>query len=141
MMSEKDPHKETNDSFDKVFLDEMTKWVCKLPKYTNGAEEPGSPDHPDPRNKLVGLAMSGGRTRSATFNLGVTQALAHYGLMSQVDYMSTVSCGGYLGPRSHRSALTNSPLRRKEIRNTWEWTAPTFLTPIKIHFQRNPMRR
>jgi hypothetical protein len=110
MMSEKDPHKETNDSFDKVFLDEMTKWVCKLPKYTNGAEEPGSPDHPDPRNKLVGLAMSGGGTRSATFNLGVTQVLAHYGLMSQVDYMSTVSCGGYLGPRSHRSALTNSPL-------------------------------
>lgn len=45
----------------------------------------------------VGLAFSGGGIRSATFNLGVVQALHRYGVFSLVDYLSTVSGGGYLG--------------------------------------------
>ncbi len=44
-----------------------------------------------------GLAFSGGGIRSATFSLGVTQALAKSGLLSSFDYLSTVSGGGYLG--------------------------------------------
>jgi hypothetical protein len=47
--------------------------------------------------KLVGLAFSGGGIRSATFNLGVLQGLAQARLLHQVDYLSTVSGGGYLG--------------------------------------------
>jgi hypothetical protein len=50
----------------------------------------------EPRN-LVGLALSGGGIRSATFNLGVIQALAKNGLLSKFDYLSTVSGGGYIG--------------------------------------------
>lgn len=46
---------------------------------------------------LVGLALSGGGIRSATFNLGVVQALNERGMLRQVDYVSTVSGGGYLG--------------------------------------------
>lgn len=46
---------------------------------------------------LVGLAFSGGGIRSATFNLGVMQALKKMGLFSCVDYLSTVSGGGYIG--------------------------------------------
>ena len=46
---------------------------------------------------LVGLAFSGGGIRSATFNLGVTQALAKHGILKHVDYLSTVSGGGYIG--------------------------------------------
>ena len=46
---------------------------------------------------LVGLAFSGGGIRSATFNLGVLQALAELKLLSRVDYLSTVSGGGYIG--------------------------------------------
>ena len=47
--------------------------------------------------RLVGLAFSGGGIRSATFNLGVLQALADGGLLGHVDYLSTVSGGGYIG--------------------------------------------
>jgi hypothetical protein len=46
---------------------------------------------------LFGLAFSGGGIRSATFNLGVLQALSRIGLLKHVDYLSTVSGGGYIG--------------------------------------------
>lgn len=45
----------------------------------------------------VGLAFSGGGIRSATINLGIVQALAKYGLLKRIDYLSTVSGGGYIG--------------------------------------------
>lgn len=45
----------------------------------------------------VGLALSGGGIRSATFCLGVVQVLAQRKLMPQFDYLSTVSGGGYTG--------------------------------------------
>jgi hypothetical protein len=50
---------------------------------------------------LMGLALSGGGIRSATFSLGVMQALASRNLLKKMDYLSTVSGGGYIG-----SALT-----------------------------------
>lgn len=43
------------------------------------------------------LCISGGGIRSATFALGVVEGLAHYGLLAQFDYLSTVSGGGYIG--------------------------------------------
>ena len=46
---------------------------------------------------LTGLAFSGGGIRSATFNLGITQALAELRLLRQFDYLSCVSGGGYIG--------------------------------------------
>ena len=46
---------------------------------------------------FVGLSFSGGGIRSATFNLGVLQSLAKRGYLSQIDYLSTVSGGGYIG--------------------------------------------
>src|SRR5579872_505976 len=46
---------------------------------------------------LVGLAFSGGGIRSATFNLGVLQQLAAANLLDKIDYLSTVSGGGYIG--------------------------------------------
>ncbi len=48
-------------------------------------------------NDLVGVCFSGGGIRSATFNLGVTTALAKKGYLRQIDYLSTVSGGGYIG--------------------------------------------
>ena len=44
-----------------------------------------------------GLALSGGGIRSATFGLGVLQALARNGLLHCFHYQSTVSGGGYVG--------------------------------------------
>ena len=46
---------------------------------------------------LIGLAFSGGGIRSATFNLGVLQRLQELDLLRGVDYLSTVSGGGYIG--------------------------------------------
>ncbi len=46
---------------------------------------------------LVGLALSGGGIRSATFGLGVLQGLKRLGLFDRLDYVSTVSGGGYIG--------------------------------------------
>jgi len=44
-----------------------------------------------------GLALSGGGVRSATFNLGLLQALQRCQILKDVDYLSTVSGGGYIG--------------------------------------------
>ena len=46
---------------------------------------------------LFGVALSGGGIRSAAFNLGLLQALAHHRLLSKIDYLSTASGGGYIG--------------------------------------------
>jgi hypothetical protein len=48
-----------------------------------------------------GVAFSGGGIRSATFNLGILQGLAEIGLLKYVDYLSTVSGGGYIGGWLH----------------------------------------
>ena len=45
----------------------------------------------------IGLALSGGGVRSATYCLGAMQALASRGVLSKIDYLSTVSGGGYSG--------------------------------------------
>ena len=56
---------------------------------------------------LVGLALSGGGVRSATFNLGLLQGLDKGGILRYCDYLSTVSGGGYIGS-CLSSLLTNS---------------------------------
>jgi hypothetical protein len=45
----------------------------------------------------VGLALSGGGVRSATFSLGVLRAFAAREWIRNFDYLSTVSGGGYIG--------------------------------------------
>ena len=52
---------------------------------------------PRPANETVGLALSGGGIRSATFSLGVIRALGRFGLIPHLDYLSTVSGGSYIG--------------------------------------------
>ena len=52
-----------------------------------------------PPANLVGLAISGGGIRSATFGLGLIQGLARgpRDAFSRVDIVSTVSGGSYIG--------------------------------------------
>src|SRR4051812_42938191 len=57
---------------------------------TRSADEPVGSDR-------VGIAFSGGGIRSATFGLGVLEALKHRGLLKKLHYLSTVSGGGYIG--------------------------------------------
>lgn len=58
------------------------------------ASLPESSASPRPQ---IGLALSGGGIRSATLSLGLVQVLARRDLLPHVDYLSTVSGGGYLG--------------------------------------------
>lgn len=49
------------------------------------------------RDPELGLALSGGGIRSASFSGGVLQALHELGLLKEFGYLSTVSGGGYTG--------------------------------------------
>lgn len=60
------------------------------------------------KKNLWGITFSGGGIRSATFCLGVVQALTKAGVFKYFDYMSTVSGGGYMG------ACLTSALQEKE---------------------------
>jgi len=50
-----------------------------------------------PTPPRVGMAISGGGIRSATFALGLLRGLAQQGLLNRLDYLSTVSGGGFVG--------------------------------------------
>jgi len=50
-----------------------------------------------PNAPRVGMALSGDGIRSATFCLGVFQALAREKLIGKIDFLSTVSGGGSFG--------------------------------------------
>src|SRR2546429_8999082 len=69
-------------------------------RHAKGLPRPAANDDPDQRARsmdLIGLAFSGGGIRSATFNLGILQGLANRNLIPHIDYLSTVSGGGYIG--------------------------------------------
>jgi len=106
--------------FSQVFQQELN---FLRPDQATPEGHPGSPCNPEDiyerghKAGLAGLAFSGGGIRSATFNLGVIQALAktnivqskassnkdppvdeeQHGLLPLFDYLSTVSGGGYIG--------------------------------------------
>ena len=63
------------------------EWIAERRRALGGEVREDAP--------LAGLAFSGGGIRSAAFNLGVLQALAHSGLLKRFDYLSSVSGGGY----------------------------------------------
>jgi hypothetical protein len=71
----------------------------KLEPVKQPSKQPGD-DRPASiydKNGLIGLALSGGGIRSAAFSLGVLQALDETHVLKRVDYLSTVSGGGYIG--------------------------------------------
>ncbi len=85
-------------------------------KYIRGWREArGDADNQDDSENLTGLALSGGGIRSATFSLGIMQALAGHGLLRKVDYLSTVSGGGYIG--SAITWLTSTLAQEKATNN------------------------
>lgn len=57
----------------------------------------------------TGLSLSGGGIRSAAFSLGVLQALHARGYFHKIDFLSTVSGGGYTG------AALIAGIRRKRV--------------------------
>ena len=61
----------------------------------NKIEDRLFPDRTIVEHPPIGLAFSGGGIRSATFNLGLVQGLAKYGILPWVDYLTSVSGGGF----------------------------------------------
>jgi hypothetical protein len=59
----------------------------------------GDPPHQVPTvgHGLIGISLSGGGNRSSTFCLGALQAINAAGILNNVNYLSTVSGGGYIG--------------------------------------------
>lgn len=68
---------------------------------------------PPTDDTTIGAGLSGGGIRSATFALGVFQALARRRLLRKVDYLSTVSGGGYFGAFLGR-LFTREPAKSPE---------------------------
>ena len=64
------------------------------------------------------LCLSGGGVRSATFALGVLQGLAHSGVLGTIDYLSTVSGGGYTGGWFTAWLKREGPSGREEVLRT-----------------------
>ena len=85
-------------------------------------------DEPSSASVTVGLALSGGGIRSATFSLGLMRALAQASVLGGFDYLSTVS-GGYAG------AFFNSLFAR------WKPSSPKPATPEKAAPLKGPGRR
>jgi len=54
-------------------------------------------EEPQKYGERMALCLSGGGIRSATFSLGVIQALAKLKWLNRFTYLSTVSGGGYIG--------------------------------------------
>ena len=73
----------------------------------------------------VGFALSGGGIRSATFCLGLFQALARVSLVRRIDFVSSVSGGGYfasfLGAAFSRPNADNESVEA-ELRDNHSWS-------------------
>jgi hypothetical protein len=85
-------------NYDRLFSGERVAIRARRGSYANAGID-----------NLAGLACSGGGIRSATFCLGIAQSLAQRGVLPRIDYLSTVSGGGYFG--SFLSSYLNDPDR------------------------------
>lgn len=72
---------------------ELTQGTATPPPLEETYRRIGQPGQEAP---LSAICLSGGGIRSATFNLGVLQHLAHLGILQRFDYLSSVSGGGYI---------------------------------------------
>jgi hypothetical protein len=70
--------------------------ACVNQRRRSGKEVTTAPPGASPAPNMVGVAFSGGGIRSATISLGILQGLARVGLLRFVDYVSSVSGGGYV---------------------------------------------
>jgi hypothetical protein len=88
----------------------------------------------------VGLALSGGGIRSATFSLGVLQALAESRRLNAFDYLSTVSGGGYIGSWLtawiHREGLAAVQAKLGGLHGHASSTAPAAAEPAEVTWLR-----
>ena len=105
LANEQQPPKETSDESDRDCL-----FRRGYPKSLEKREQ--ALRYSDPRENerfKVGVALSGGGVRSATFSFGILQAIAARNAIRDIDILSTVSGGGYTG------SLLNRLFTRDEV--------------------------
>ena len=117
----------TSYTFKDVYNDELKEIAARRDGQLPKPDETAGTGSPSAEGRavenLTGLALSGGGIRSATFNLGVIQALAKNGILKNVDYLSTVSGGGYIG--SCLSSLLNGK-DQNTTSATWDRAFPFY---------------
>ena len=89
------------------------------------------------------LALSGGGIRSATFCLGLLRGMAQRRLLARIDYLSTVSGGGYIGAMFGRLVMAVGIQRAQELladgrSGVLEWLRRNgrYLTPTGVFARR-----
>ncbi len=110
--------------FESVFHEEVK--VIETSRRKRGVERSALTEE-----DLIGLSFSGGGIRSATFNLGVIQAFAQKHLLGYVDYLSTVSGGGYIG-----SWLSSWAYHRSETPGA----GPNHIGQVEQELNRKPVK-
>src|SRR5579872_432710 len=80
-----------------VIIAELNDIARRRGEPTSLNRDPNNWEQECHKQKLLGVCISGGGIRSATFGLVVLQALAEKGILQESDYLSTVSGGGYIG--------------------------------------------
>lgn len=83
---------------------------------------------------LIGLALSGGGIRSATFNLGLLQGLHRSRLLKLFDYVATVSGGGYVA--SFWSEWLVRQMKKAEAREWLRYEQLPWVAGALAHVQR-----
>ncbi|HKQ50387.1 MAG TPA: hypothetical protein VJZ71_20100 [Phycisphaerae bacterium] len=94
---------------------------------SNGGKEP---DQKTAKNQ-VGVALSGGGIRSATFSLGLFQALARKNLLRKIDWLSTVSGGGYFGSFLGGLFVRHEGAEEKRVEQVEESLKDSFSWPVR----------
>ena len=103
--TEPQPEKKNFWTFEQVFAAEYDDLYERCPTIRAKDKAGGQPSV---ENGLVGVALSGGGIRSATFCLGALQAMNTADILRNVNYLSTVSGGGYIGTAT-TIAMSTSP--------------------------------
>ncbi len=88
----------------------------------------------DKKEKILGISLSGGGIRSATFCFGFLKLLEENGLLNKFDYISSVSGGGYINgliqEQAKKSEKIFTPSVEKKLRENGN-----FLTPGQTFFK------
>ena len=88
------------------------------------SSHPGDPWFADEVNRF-GIALSGGGIRAATIAYGFLEVLNGFKLLSQADYLSTVSGGGFAGGYFHSTLWeqrqTADPFRKLFTAEDQNW--------------------
>jgi len=106
-MAGSDPRAQARKVFDRIVSTEVEAINRRRPENHRPPLSVGLAGRPDGDGHLAGsktpvlevtaLALSGGGIRAASFSLGVLQALNEHKCFPRIDYLSTVSGGGYIG--------------------------------------------